>query len=183
MLTILHRYKLINIFDTTNSLFFALLLHKRYNVNMEGLNFKKKSPENSKPEQTPFTKIEEKKITDPYLKWMAEKGLKGETDFSQLRYIEEAIINENEEDIKKALDFAMSYYRDREDLIAKLNILKGNFDDAKKIILEYKDRDLDDVMVGSLSLLLKKNPEKRDNIMNEVAEENPELIEYIKNRY
>jgi hypothetical protein len=150
---------------------------------MEGFNFKKESPENSIPAQTPSTKIEEKKITDPYLKCMAEKGLKGETDFSELLYIKEAIVNGSKEGIDKALVLVKSYYAEREDLIAQLNIIKGDFDEAKKIILEYKNRDLDEVMVDSLSLLLKKNPEKRDEIMREVNEKNPSLIEYINNAF
>lgn len=150
---------------------------------MEGFKFKNNTPENPKSSSTPPTKIEEKKNSNPYLKWMAERGIKGEADFSELHYIEDAINNESMIDIDFALDLAVRYYENREDLIAKLNILKGNFDEAKRIILEYQNRDLDEVMVDSLSLLLRKNSEKRNEIMEEVSEKNPQLIEYIKNRF
>lgn len=134
---------------------------------------------NNGPLKLTFTPEAKKEQSDLYLKWMAKMVLKGETDFSELRYTNEAIINESQEDINRAILFN---HEDRVDLISKLKILKGDYEEAKQIILECKNKDLNEVMVEALFLLLKKSKEKREEIMREVEVKNPELIKYMNER-
>lgn len=176
---------LIKEFDRMHSLFFALLIHKRYNIDMEGFNSK-----NNIPEITPQESKEKKSVLgDPFAAWLYKEGLKsGEKDFSHEHFIEDTIENnkkiQNKEEVEQALKFALELPRSRPDLVASLYVLEGNDEEALALILGYTDRSLDYVMKNTLILLLQnKSKEEKEKIMESIKKDNPALSHYIENRY
>ncbi|KKP91281.1 hypothetical protein A2467_01525 [Candidatus Nomurabacteria bacterium RIFOXYC2_FULL_36_8] len=128
---------------------------------------------------------------DPFMMWMARKGLKGETYFSHTNFIEDVIEdnkkNQNKKEIEQALVFALNLPDSRPDLVASLYILEGNEENEEKaldLILGYTDRSLDYVMKNTLILLLKnKSKEDKEKIMEMIKKYNPDFNNYIENRY
>ena len=134
-------------------------------------------------------KPENIKVPDYFNIWLAKEGLKsGEKNFSEEHFIEDTIKNnkkiQNEEEIKQAFMLALHLPENRPDMIASLYVLKGDYEEALNLILEYRDKNTDkslnEYMKDTLMLLLqKKSKEERPSIMEEVIEKNPNLFKYI----
>ena len=128
---------------------------------------------------SPKLNIESKNI-DPYFKWQTKMAKEGKTNIGELEYIHYALgDNGDNEDVERALGFAHSNYESREDLIADLFIKKGDFVNAKELIVNVKKEDLYEAMIDSLEELILKKPDMKEDLMNEIAIVNPKFFASI----
>jgi len=100
-------------------------------------------------------------------------------DLGKLDYIKYAIEEGNDDDLDLAMVFAREDYVDYDYLLVDIYRRKGDYESAKELILQTKPG-FYEPMSGSVERLLKNNPEKREELMNEIKEKNNDFFKTLR---